>query len=158
MSSTNLQWDSQFDGTGYNASYAGEGISVPSFYYFDFNTGMNYHFERNTSTLSSNDRISFDFRGAYAHISSPELQFAGSGDRLPSRINGYFLGYIGISGTRFYVTPQVLYSQQALQREIVAGSYVGYKIVEDSKTTGFVRRSSLAFGAVIDIKMPFRQV
>ncbi len=147
MTSANLQWDSQFNGSSYDPNIAGEGISIPSFTYFDLGSGINYHFSNESSTISSNNRISFDVGFAYSHITKPEMNFKGSGDRLPAKLAFYGQGNIGIPHSRYYLTPAVLFQQQAKQKELVIGTYIGYKIVEDTKYTGFVRKSSVAFGA-----------
>lgn len=152
MSSESLMWDSQFDGTGYNASLPGENLSAPSFYYFDWNAGLNVHLAQGASTISSNDKMKLDAGFVYKHLTQPEFDFKGSGDQLPSNMTAYLIGHYDIPGTRYYVLPLALASFQGGQREILAGGYFGYELVEDSKATGFVRRNAIAFGAVYRFK------
>ncbi len=147
MTTGNLQWDSQFNGSSYDPNIAGEGVSIPSFTYFDLGSGINYHFSNQSSTLSSNNSMTFDVGFAYSHITKPEMNFKGSGDRLPAKMAFYAHGNVGISNSRYFLTPAVLFQKQAKQRELVFGTYIGYKIVEDTKYTGFLRKSSIAFGA-----------
>ena len=145
MSAANLQWDSQFDGLGFNGGLPGEGLAGQSFAYLDYNTGLNLHIETENSTISSNDGLVLDIGGSYNHLTQPAIHFNG-GDILPARIMVYGIGLVGIYSTRYFVRPQVLYAMQRRQKEIVFGGLFGYKLMEDSRTTGFVRRSSISMG------------
>lgn len=147
MSSSNLQWGSQFDGSAFDPTMPGEVIGSPSFFYFDFSTGLNYHFENKSATISSKNRLALDGGVFYNHITKPELHFNGSGDRLAARMGAYVIGEVDIPNTRYFVEPSFLYQQQAKQRELVFGAYVGFKIIEDTKYTGFIRQSSVSMGA-----------
>lgn len=147
MISDDLQWDNQFvQGSGYDPNIAGENINIGNFTYFDIASGINYHFNNNVKGVASQSGLMFDVGLAVSHLTQPELLFHGSNDRLPMKYTAYAIGQIDIPNAKYFVKPSALYQRQSNQQELVVGAYFGYKLVEDTKYTGFVRKSSLAFG------------
>src|SRR5690606_18336669 len=62
---------------------------------------------------------------------------------------------IGIYSTKYFVSPQAMYSIQSKQPELIVGGYFGYRLVEDSRATGFIRRSSVGMGLLYRFKDAF---
>lgn len=145
------KWDSQFNGTSYNAGLpSGEGGSM-STRFFDFGAGLAYVIHGNSSNLSKGDDFSMNVGASVFHINRPNQAFQGS-DRMNMRYNGYAMFTIGMGSSNLQLQPQLAYWKQGGLQEINVGTYFRYLLKPESQYTGFERGMAVSFGAFYRVK------
>lgn len=149
VNTTNMQWGNQYDGMAYNSSLPAGEIGAGNFSnsYLDLGTGLVYTYTQGEKNLTGNNQISATAGIAMFHVHKPDYSFLGDGSENLYRkfvIHGNSL--FGIAHSRISVIPGFQYKIQGGARELVFGSSIRYRIMEDSHFTGFVTGSSLSLG------------
>jgi len=139
----------QFNGIGYDpTSYNGENAASQSFIYPDVAAGVNWSYGYGDKSIGANNNFKSNVGIAMYHINQPKQNFLiGSDKRLAPRfvLHGDFL--IGIENTNIALAPSYLIQLQGPAKEILAGMMCKYYFNEDSKFTGFIKRSAFGLGA-----------
>ena len=144
-----LIYPDQFTGTGYDPGLIpGEQLSGMSFQYTDFAAGFLWSYGSDIKNFLYHQvtkvRVGFS---AY-HLTRPaRAYFNGSTDLENYRyvFHGELLR--DIEGTHIAVEPSFLYQVQGPAQEISAGGLVKFYNSNDTKITGYVRRSTFGIGA-----------
>ncbi|NLL27250.1 MAG: PorP/SprF family type IX secretion system membrane protein [Bacteroidales bacterium] len=149
LNSTNMQWGNQYDGIGgFDPSLpSNEYILSESFKYVDFGFGMNWGFNKNSKTMTSNDGVKANAGFAVHHVNKPEFKyFKDSESRLGMRISAHARAQIGIDNSNAAIVPQLLVQVQRKQSEFVPGLSGRFTLREESKYTGFINDAYISFG------------
>lgn len=150
MSSSALTWGSQYNGMTYDPSLlSGEpagGDYAKSF--FDLGTGIVYTFSQGEKYSSGNDHMAANVGFSVMHVHQPDFAFYGSTpDLLYRKFLFHANGLIGIPNSRISFAPGVMYALQGPSKELMIGSNIRYRLVEDSRYTGIIKGASLSLGA-----------
>ena len=142
-------FSNQYNGTGYDPNQPnGEHYGAQSFSYPDFAAGLNWHYAREESSIGENDQIKADIGFAMFHINKPKQKFLlGTNEKLFSKYNVHGQLLMGIHNSNVALNPSFLCEFQGPSKEIIGGLMVKYYFKDDSKYTGYIRRSSLGIGA-----------
>lgn len=157
FSSNGAQWMSQYDGYGYNASYAsGEDFNSPTFKMFDVGAGMVYVYNMQGGYMTQNIRKKFNFGFTAFHLNRPNFSFIqNDNERLAMRFTAFVNGDFGIKNTRGILQPGLYYHRQAGHQEIMFGTNYGYILHEGSRATGFTRPITFYLGMYYRLKDAF---
>ena len=144
-----LVFSNQYNGTtGYDQNIAnGEQFGSKSFVYADFAAGLLWNYSKEESSIGENNQIKADAGFAMYHINKPKQKFlAGTNEKLFSKyvIHGRLL--MGIPHSNVGLVPSIICQVQGSQKEIIGGLMIKYYLKDDSKYTGYVKRSSVGLG------------
>lgn len=148
MNYQNLYWDSQFDGSQYDATLpTGESGAFANYGYLDVGAGAAWFFSAGHSTLSSNDAKIFNFGFAVHHLNKPAYSFYGDGgQRLPMKYVAHGSADIGVKNYNLVLQPSYIVMVQGGHHEITPGILFKYITKESSKYTGRKQSSAFALG------------
>lgn len=146
---SNFIFSNQYNGTTYDPTINSmEDPGVGSFVYGDVAAGMLYNYIKNESSIGENDMVSWDMGAAVFHLNNPKQKYiAGSTERLYGKIVAHSKLLVGIPHSNVGLAPSVLAEFQGPQKEIVFGLMGKYYLKDDSRYTGYVRKSSIGLGA-----------
>lgn len=144
-----LVFSNQYNGsTGYDQTIAnGEQYGAKSFFYADVAAGLLWNYAKEESSIGENNHIKADAGFAMFHINKPKQKFlVGTNEKLFSKyvVHGKLL--IGIPRSNVGVAPSFIYQKQGPTTEIIGGMMVKYYLKDDSKYTGYIKRSSIGLG------------
>ena len=149
MDETKLIYNAQYNGYTYDATLpSGETYSSQSFMYGDLGSGIAYTYSREERSMAANDQINANIGFGAFHLTRPNQNFTnGTANRLYQKyvFHGNFV--FGIPNTLLGIAPSWLVQLQGPSKEITAGTMFKYYIKDDSKYTGFLKRSSVGLGA-----------
>jgi type IX secretion system PorP/SprF family membrane protein len=149
MDDAKLIYSAQYNGYTYDPTMpSGETYSRNSFMYGDIGSGIAYTYARGERSIAANDQINAQIGFGAFHLTRPNQNFTnGSADRLYRKyvFHGNFV--FGIPNTLLGIAPSWLVQFQGPSKEIMAGTMFKYYIKDDSKYTGFLKRSSVGIGA-----------
>jgi type IX secretion system PorP/SprF family membrane protein len=143
-------FSNQYNGSnGYDQTIAnGEQYGAQSFIYPDFAAGLLWNYSREEKSIGENNQLKADFGFAMFHINQPKQKFlVGTNEKLFSKyvIHGKLL--IGIPHSNVGLAPAIFCQLQGPTKEIVGGMMIKYYLKDDSKYTGYIKRSSIGLGA-----------
>ena len=144
-----LIFPDQYDGNNYDPNISnGENVGSQNFIYPDFAGGVNWSYGYSEKPIASSDAIKANVGVSVFHINEPKQKFLTSSNERMNRkyvLHGDFL--IGFASTNVALVPSYLLQFQGSSKEIVLGTMVKYYFKEDSKYTGFIKRSAFGLGA-----------
>lgn len=149
MDDTKLIYGAQYNGYTYDPTMpSGEVYSRRSFMYGDLGSGIAYTFARGERSVAANDQINAQIGFGAFHLTRPNQNFtSGESDRLYRKYVFHGNLLFGIPNTLLGIAPSWLIQTQGSSKEITAGTMFKYYIKDDSKYTGFLKRSSIGIGA-----------
>jgi type IX secretion system PorP/SprF family membrane protein len=149
MDDSKLIYGAQYNGYTYDPTMpSGETYSRQSFSYGDLGSGIAYSFNRAERSIAANDQINAQIGFAAFHLTRPNQNFiTGTNDRLYRKYVFHGNLVFGIPNTLLGIAPSWLLQMQGSSKEIMAGTMFKYYIKDDSKYTGFLKRSSIGIGA-----------
>ena len=150
ISTDNLRWGNQYDGSGYNASYTSmESFANTSFGYFDLSTGMVWQYRVDEKTFRDGNVFSkFDFGVAYNHLNQPRQRFMGDSERLHSKLVIHGSTEFDLRDSKYAFVASCYFIHQGTQHELVVGGAVKYYLSRmRAKYTGFGSQSFISVGA-----------
>ncbi len=143
-----LQWESQYNGSVYDASIAsGEKTPISSFVQGDLVAGMVYHYAKSERYISAQDGTKFDIGVSAFHFTIPKNSYMLSGDKLYTKLIAHANFDIGIQNTSIALVPSILYMRQGPSQEINGGCLFKYIIRDQSVYTGIVKACAISLGA-----------
>lgn len=148
MDDSKLIYNAQYNGYTYDATLpSGETYSRNSFMYGDLGSGIAYTYSREERSIAANDQINANIGLGVFHLTRPNQNFTnGSSDRLFMKYVFHGNLIFGIPNTLVGIAPSWLVQVQGAAKEITAGTMFKYYIKDDSKYTGFLKRSSVGVG------------
>ncbi len=146
----NIKSDAQYINGAYDPSASiGSGeIFIPSKQLIDFSTGIQYTYGKSELYKTKIDEFTASGGIAYYHIGQPDQSFYGHYvETTTSRIAIHGTAHIGARfGTTSFV-PSFVANIQGPSKEFIIGGLVRSQLKQDSRYTGFVKSTSLLFGA-----------
>jgi type IX secretion system PorP/SprF family membrane protein len=145
-----LIFPDQYNGSTYDPNISnGENAAAQNFIYPDFAAGINwsYGYSEKASVVAKNIFKSNVGFSVY-HINEPNQHyFTDNNGKLDRKyiLHGDFA--IGIKDKNISLDPSYLVQLQGPSKEVILGMMCKYYFKEDSKYTGFIKRSGLGFGA-----------
>jgi type IX secretion system PorP/SprF family membrane protein len=148
MDESKLIYGTQFDGYTYDAGLpSGEAYSRQSFMSGDLGSGIAYTFSRGERSIAANDQINAQLGFSAYHLTRPQQNFMnGESDRMYRKYIFHGNLLFGIPNTLVGIAPTWLIEMQGPSKKIMAGMMFKYYIKDDSKYTGFLKRSSVGVG------------
>lgn len=149
MDDSKLVYGAQYNGYTYDPTLpSGETYTRQSFAFGDLGSGIAYSFNRAERSIAANDQINAQIGFAAFHLTRPNQNFvAGESNRLYRKYVFHGNLVFGIPNTLVGIAPSWLVQMQGPSKEIMAGMMFKYYIKDDSKYTGFLKRSSIGIGA-----------
>lgn len=144
-----LIFSNQYNGTtGYDQTIAnGEQYGSKSFVYGDFAAGLLWNYAKEESSIGENNHIKADFGFGMFHINRPKQKFlSGTNEKLFSKYVVHGKLTMGIPHSNVGVSPSFIYQSQGPTKEIIGGMMLKYYLKDDSKYTGYIKRSSIGLG------------
>lgn len=143
-----LQWESQYNGSTYDAAIAsGEKTPVSAFAQADFVGGIVYHYSKSEKYISAQEGTKFDIGFSAFHYNMPQYSFVNSGDKQFAKFVVHSNFDIGIKGAGVAIVPSALYARQGPSQEINIGCLFKYIISDQSVYTNIKKPSALSIGA-----------
>jgi type IX secretion system PorP/SprF family membrane protein len=144
-----LVFSDQYSGTTYDPNIsAGENVAANNFIYPDVAAGAVWSYGYNEKSIGANNEFRANAGVSMYHFNKPKEKFLnGTNERLTPKyvIHGDFL--IGIPNSNVAIAPSYLIQIQNPSTEVIAGTMVKYYFSQDSKYTGYLRRSAFGLGA-----------
>jgi len=148
MNPNSLEWDSQFNGQGFDASASSnETMTFEGNSFVDFSVGALWAYGTGAKTLSSQDQFSMKSGMAFYHVTRPKtaVEF-GEVDKLYSKWAFHTDAHIGVANTKMAFKPKLLVYMQGPARQVTAGMLFRYMLKEESKYTGTFKEMAISFG------------
>jgi type IX secretion system PorP/SprF family membrane protein len=129
VSTGGLTWDSQYDGTNYNAAYGVDEGGGGGTGYLDMSTGLVWNF---TTTHLFRSSLGFSFH----HFTAPNNSIGGGSDRLLPKIGVQWnIGYKLSETSNTTLQPSIIAYQQGTSLHLNGGLNVKYVLQEHSRYT-----------------------
>lgn len=154
----NMQWASQFDGNSYNSSLpSNENNSFEPYSFGDFSGGVSWSYSSEALNFFASNEFKANVGMAVFHVNRPRqpLNAFQNVDRMYSKMVAHGGLHIGIGLTNYAIQPSLFYMKQGEQQEINFGSFIRYKLKEESKYTGHFKEIALSLGGYMRIKDAF---
>ncbi len=144
-----LIFPDQYNGTSYDPTASnGENAASQSFTYPDIAAGVNWSYGYSEKAIAANNSFRANIGASMFHVNEPKQKIlTGSNEKLNAKyvLHGDFL--IGVPNSNLALAPSYLMEFQGSTKEILLGMMCKYYFKEDSKYTGFIKRSALGLGA-----------
>jgi type IX secretion system PorP/SprF family membrane protein len=143
-----LQWNSQYSDGSYDPNLPSyEAGFSKNKTYSDFGAGLQLTHSSGETYASSNDQLYVNAGVAVFHLNQPNVAFYSSvKDKLPIKLVAHGAFRMGIENTNVSIDPSFIYIQQGTLKDIIAGTLISYKLINESKHTGFRKGSAFSFG------------
>lgn len=147
LSLSDAQWNSQYDGTSYDASLAGEALDNNSFSWGDAGAGLVYSFKKYDRNSSQPNQRTVNAGVSFFHVNSPTYSFINtSNEKLYMRWSVFANGLIGLGNSNGAILPGIYFNKQGPSTEVLYGAYYRVALTESSQITGRVKPFYLHFG------------
>lgn len=148
INASKLQWESQYNGSNYDATMAsGEKIPQSSFVQGDFVGGLVYHYAKSERYISAQDGTKFDIGFSAFHYNMPKYSYVNSGDKQFVKFVVHSNFDIGIKNAGIAIVPSFFYMRQGPSQETNVGCLFKYIIQDQSVYTGIKKPCAIAIGA-----------
>jgi type IX secretion system PorP/SprF family membrane protein len=146
-----LRWDAQYDPSidgGYNpALSSGETVGFGKSNVVDVSAGFLWSFNSNPSNMASNDGVKLNLGISAFHLNQPKISFVNHLDKkLYARFTVHTNMFIGLKNSNLAILPSALFNIQGPSTEIIAGTYLRYRLKNASHFTRFEIESAIALG------------
>lgn len=145
---SNLQWESQYNGSAYvSGASSGEPQNSTSYTYPDIGAGIAWSYGKDQMYISANNGIHAVVGISAFHFGLPSYSFyTQTNEKLNTKINAHATIEFGIKNTNLLIAPNILYTKQGTQNELIAGSKFKYVLQEGSKYTLIKKSSAISLG------------
>jgi hypothetical protein len=135
-------------GGTYNSSAAsGENTAANTFTYMDAGAGFVWSYGKEQGYITQNNGFKMNFGASFFHFGLPNTSYLGAtSEKMNTKFNVHASAEIGKVNTNLTFIPEVIYTQQGPQREIIVGNVFRYLIAEGSHFTGFVKSTAVSLG------------
>lgn len=146
---TKLTFPNQYNGTGFDPNMStGENYNAQNFVYPDFAGGINWSYGYTEKSIAANNELRMNAGIAMYHIFRPKQKYlSATEDRLNAKYILHADAVIGIKNTNVALVPSYLMELQGKSMEMIEGFMVKYYFNDDSKYTGYLKRSAFGIGA-----------
>lgn len=144
-----LIFPDQYNGATYDPTMVqGENYAANNFIYPDFAGGIAWSYGYNEKSIGANNEFRANAGVSLYHFNSPKQKYlTETAERLTAKLvfHGDFL--IGIPNSNVALAPSFLFESQAPSQEMLEGLMIKYYFSQDSKYTGYLKKSALGLGA-----------
>jgi len=148
LSSSNLIFPNQYNGTGYDASMnSNESFPSQNYTYADFASGVLWSYGQNDKSILGKRQLKINLGFSLYHLSKQKQSFLLSSkndNSLKYVLHGDML--LSLPNPDFAIAPSYLLQFRGTSSEILAGMIVKRFVRMDSKYTGIVKRSYFGVG------------
>lgn len=142
-----MRWNSQYSVGIYDPNInSGETFSNLSSIVPDFGLGLMWSYGNDTKYASANDQRFANAGVSVMHVNKPKYSFLGTDERLYRKITFHTNMMFGIKNSHYSIAPSALVTVQGKQKEITLGTFIKYKVREESKFTGIIKSSVISLG------------
>lgn len=148
LESLNGQWATQYNGVRYDPQLSsGESFRNPDFRYFDLGAGIVYSYRKNGNRFVKSDQLIINAGVSAYHLNRPENSFSDvEQERQFIRFSAFANGEIALGTKSAALLPGIYYLRQGNFSELLLGTYYKFKIIEDTRYTGFNKPLSFSLG------------
>lgn len=148
ISQTGGEWASQYDGNAFNPALpSGEVFSNPVLGVLDASAGILYTYRYKQSTLAKSMDRFFNIGFSAYHLNRPNNSFFESTrERLPVRYTAFANGEFALGESNAAIMPGIWYHRQGVFSQLLLGSSMRFKIVDETRYTAFEKPLSIVFG------------
>lgn len=143
-----LIFPNQYDGTGYNYSIQHNETFLPQkLTYADLATGLLWCYVRDETSFLTDRELKVVLGASVYHIPERSPSFISSGMMFsPRRYVFHALVKSSMRSTRFSLSPAAIVQLQSPHAEFLGGLMFFYVTGNDTRYTGYMKRSNLGFG------------
>lgn len=138
VSTSGLDWGDEWDGMGFNNTTS-EKVLDASMSFIDVSSGIHWFFSPNEYFRSSVGLALF-------HLNAPNVNFLGKEEKLFRKFVFHASSEMGAAGTNTFFVPKLFWSQQSVNRVIIAGADVKFMLKDASQITKEFYEMSLSIG------------
>lgn len=150
---TNLNFSSQWNGTGYDQTILSGEANGTSFQYIDASAGIYYEFDGGKSSFKRNEDFKFQLGVSGYHLNRPELKYVTvSGDRMHRKFVAHAGVVADIAATNVSINGSIVQFIQGPHLESIFGMMVRYRFQDGTKITGNFQDAYFGFGAYYRLK------
>ena len=148
INSNNCQWDSQYDGTGYNANLpSGETNTFSNYGYGDFGAGVLWSYYASDGSFKNKIIKKANAGVSIFHINKPKYSFY---ETDIQKLNRKFVlhGTLALrvtSDNNFLLIPSLVYYKQGANQEFNFGTMGRYKLLQGG--SGVIKDAAVSLGA-----------
>lgn len=142
-----LRWNNQYGTNGFDPTIYPDENLVGARIYPDFGTGVVWTYGKRDRTIISNNETNIHAGVSVMHVNRPNQTFMGGDDRMHMRLTFHGAAVLGIKNSNAAICPSFAIMKQGKQSEMTVGLLYRLSMKESSKVTGFIKESSLVFGA-----------
>jgi type IX secretion system PorP/SprF family membrane protein len=141
-------FSNQYTGSTYDPTLPNnEQYGSQSFVYPDFAAGIYWKHVKEEESIGENNMFKADFGAGIFHVAAPRQKFlVDTDERLFRKLTIHSKFLIGIPMSNIGIAPSVLFQFQGPQKEMLFGLMAKYYLKDDSRYTGYVRKSSIGLG------------
>jgi len=145
-----MQWGSQYDGSGFNSTLAGD-LQESNFTEADANidlsSGIVWHYSKDSKNSFSNDNLRINLGLAGYHLNEPVYEMSGISSH-PNHRRFVVFGdaFIGIENKNISFIPSFAVQLAGGSKEILLGTMFRYSIQEASKVTDLNNEIAFSLG------------
>jgi len=143
-----LVFPNQYNGSTYDPGLTtGENYNSNNFIYPDFAGGIDWSYGYNEKSIGANNEFKANVGVAAYHIGQPKMEYLnGTNERLGIKYNLHADFLIGIRHSNVAIAPSFLCTIKDPSYEMIEGIMVKYYFNDDSKYTGYIKRSDFGLG------------
>lgn len=145
-----MQWGSQYDGSGYNGTLSGD-AQESNFNEtdgsIDLSSGIVWHYSKGSRTSFSNDNLRVNLGAAGYHLNEPIYEMSGISNQ-PNHRKWIVFGdaFVGINNKNVSILPSFALQLAGGSKELLLGTLFRYSIQEASKITGINNEIAFSLG------------
>lgn len=146
---TKYIFPNQYGGNGYNPDlYSGENVSGQRYGFLDFAAGGLWTYGDEERRIRDHKHVKARIGVSVYHLMQPrQKNLVGGADVLSLKYLSHGDFHISIQNTNLAIAPAYLFQMQGPSMEIMAGALLKYYTKNDTKYTGYVKRTSYSIGA-----------
>lgn len=146
ISTTDLKWDNQYNGTGYDPSLAsGEPAFNSKVGYIDLTAGLLW-------TCAFDDENNISLGSSFFHLNKPNQSFSSDKEPLSPKSILNAKGQFKVGDRNISLLPILIFTYQNKLNETDAGMLLKFDLGQTSKYTGLRKSSSFSIGSLYRIK------
>lgn len=141
-------FSNQYDGSTYDTNLpSGEPTGTKSFVSPDVSAGLLWFYGKEEESIGENNHLYADVGFSMMHINKPKQRFLPDDyDRLFTKYTVHGKLLIGLPHSNVSLAPSFMAHFQGPQKEILMGMLIKYSIKNDTKYTGYIKKSYFGIG------------
>lgn len=143
-----LLFPDQYNGTTYDPTATqNENYNANNFVYPDFAGGLAWTYGYNEKAIGANNDLRINIGASVYHFNQPKLKYlAETNERLNMKYVLHGDAMIGVPNSNVGIAPSYMVQIQGRSNEVVGGFMIKYYFSQDSKYTGYLKKSAIGLG------------